>query len=143
MPLSLSLSLTANVTIVFFSRLDPNGVETFAEDESCFDYQFLEEGGYEDGVYQCGVCLELFDTSDDAKKHIVGHIDKFLCPEEACGCQYDLFARFALHILDKHINGKSHRCKYCETQLDSYDAMQAHLKNDCSERKYDCTHCGE
>lgn len=131
------------IWFLIFLAHDIDDDDTISEDDSCINYQFLDQGAYENGVYQCGVCEESFVTSDEAKLHLVVHMDKFICPEEACGCQYELFARFVMHITDKHINGNSHRCKYCDLHLDSYDAVQAHLKNDCKERKYDCTHCGK
>lgn len=74
---------------------------------------------------------------------MLAHFEKFVCPEAGCGCQYELFGRFALHVQAKHINGESHRCKHCDQQADNFDALQAHLKTDCKERKFECTHCGE
>lgn len=111
-------------------------------DESCVDYQFLDEDNYEEGHYSCGVCGQVSANSNDAKFHVIVHSKKFTCPYEDCGCEYDQFSRFTIHIMTKHINGNSHTCTHCSLPFDSYDDLQWHMKNNCKERKFACTHCG-
>lgn len=111
-------------------------------DASCTDYQFLDEDGYDDNEYSCGICNILLSNAADAKYHLVSHSAVFTCPYDVCGCQYDNFGRYTSHIMNKHVNGQDHRCSHCDQKFNSFDELQAHMKLKCSERKFACNHCG-
>lgn len=137
--------------IIFLTETEGNVHQTFHEendnkpaiDTSCTDYQFLDEDGYDDGAYSCGKCSALLPNAADAKFHLVSHSAVFTCPYDVCGCQYDNFGRYTSHIMNKHVNGQDHRCSHCGQQLNSFDELQAHMKLQCSERKFACNHCGK
>ncbi len=108
-------------------------------DESCTDYQYLEQ----DGDFLCDKCPMEFPSISIAKLHIVTHAKEFVCPFEGCGCSYEIWSRFAMHLSTKHLNAKQHNCKFCETECESFDALQAHYKDECPEKKFKCDHCGK
>lgn len=108
-------------------------------DESCTDYQYLEQ----DSDFTCDVCSLEFSNLTTAKLHVVTHAKEFVCPFEGCGCSYEIWSRFAMHLGTKHLNGKRHQCRFCEVECESFDALQAHYKDECPEKKFNCDHCGE
>lgn len=108
-------------------------------DESCTDYQYLEQ----DSEFSCDVCSLEFASLDTAKLHVVTHAKEFICPFEGCGCSYEIWSRFAMHLTTKHLNAKRHQCRFCEIECDSFDLLQAHYKDECPEKKFKCSHCGE
>lgn len=107
-------------------------------DESCTDYQYLEQ----DTEFSCDECSMDFPNLTTARQHVVTHAKKFICPYDGCGCEYEIWSRFAMHLNAKHVNGKRFQCRFCEIECISFDALQAHYKNDCSEKKFKCSHCG-
>lgn len=107
-------------------------------DESCTDYQYLEH----DNDFTCEVCSMEFPNLNMAKQHTVTHSKHFTCPFEGCGCTYEIWSRFAMHLGSKHLNAKKHQCRFCEVECDSFDALQAHYKVECPEKKFKCDHCG-
>lgn len=107
-------------------------------DESCTDYQYLEH----DSDFTCDVCSMEFASLVIAKQHVVTHAKQFLCPFEGCGCSYEIWSRFAMHLSTKHLNAKKHQCRFCEAECVSFDALQAHYKDECPEKKFKCDHCG-
>lgn len=115
-------------------------------DESCIDYQFLDEEDKilesKDEPYACGNCGLSFDTVNDLKQHVLHHSSKFSCPMYDCGCQYDQLSRLTIHVLNKHINTKNLQCLHCGLAFQTYDHLQAHLKNSCKEKKFKCYECG-
>lgn len=118
--------------------------DLFADDKSCTDYQFLDDDKEptEDAIYSCGVCEKFEATIPDLKQHIVLHSKKFSCPFSGCGCQYDMIARLHLHIQKKHFQGNTYNCDHCkEVSFNSFDDLQKHLRNECRERKFLCSHC--
>lgn len=108
-------------------------------DESCTDYQYLEQ----DSDFTCDKCSMEFTNLTVAKLHIVTHAKEFLCPFEGCGCSYEIWSRFAMHLSTKHLNARRHQCKFCDIECESFDALQAHYKDECPEKKFKCTHCGK
>lgn len=141
--------------LIFLTESEGNAHRTFHEendekpsndqyvDASCTDYQFLDEDGYDDGSYSCGICSVMWPNAADAKFHLLSHSTLFTCPYDVCGCQYDNFGRYTSHIMNKHVNGQDHRCNHCNQQLNTFDELQAHMKLKCSERKFACNHCGK
>lgn len=114
-------------------------------DESCTDYQFLDEdknAEYKDEVYSCGDCGESYNSLNELRYHVILHADKFQCPIFECGCQYDQLSRLSIHVLNKHINTKNFQCLHCSQSFSSYDDLQAHLKHNCKEKKFECFECG-
>lgn len=115
-------------------------------DESCTDYQFLDGDAQteykDDETYSCGECSLSFHTITLLKCHVILHADKFQCPIEECGCQYDQMARLNIHVLNKHINTKNLQCLHCSHPFQTYDELQKHLKNFCKEKKFSCDECG-
>lgn len=115
-------------------------------DESCTDYQFLDEDKHidfkEGEVYSCGECGQSYQTVTELKYHVILHANKFECPIEECGCQYDQISRLSIHVLNKHINTKNLQCLHCSQTFQTYDDLQAHLKHFCKEKKYKCYECG-
>lgn len=115
-------------------------------DESCTDYQFLDDdkqSEFKEGeVYSCGECNQSYQTINELKYHVVLHANKFECPIAECGCQYDQMSRLSIHVLNKHINTKNLQCLHCSQTFTTYDDLQAHLKNFCKEKKYKCPECG-
>lgn len=107
-------------------------------DESCTDYQYLEH----DSNFVCDACSMEFSNLNTAKQHVVTHSKEFLCPFEGCGCTYEIWSRFAMHLGTKHLNAKRNQCKFCDVECESFDSLQAHYKNDCPEKKFKCEHCG-
>lgn len=106
-------------------------------DESCTDYQYLES------EFTCHECSIEFSNFNTAKQHVVTHGKKFSCPFEGCGCNYEIWSRFAMHLNTKHLNAKRYQCKFCEVECESYDYLQAHYKGECPEKKFKCGHCGK
>lgn len=115
-------------------------------DESCTDYQFLDEDKsieYKEGeVYSCGECSQSYQTINELKYHVILHASKFECPIEECGCQYDQMSRLSIHVLNKHINTKNLQCLHCSQAFSTYDDLQNHLKHFCKEKKFKCYECG-
>lgn len=115
-------------------------------DDSCTDYQFLDgdlQMEYkEDETYSCGECDLPFQTITELKYHVILHATKFQCPIDECGCQYDQMSRLSIHVLNKHINSKNLQCLHCSLPFQTYDDLQAHLKNFCKEKKFSCHECG-
>lgn len=115
-------------------------------DESCTDYQFLDEdkqSDFKDGeVYSCGECSQSYQTINELKYHVILHANKFECPIEECGCQYDQMSRLSIHVLNKHINTKNLQCLHCSQAFQTYDDLQTHLKHFCKEKKFKCYECG-
>lgn len=115
-------------------------------DETCTDYQFLDEDKeeeYQDAPYKCGHCGVIYQSATELKYHVMVHAEKFSCPYADCGCQYDQLSRLSIHVLNKHINTINNQCSHCQMLFGSYDDLQYHLKNDCKERKYACHECGK
>lgn len=115
-------------------------------DETCTDYQFLEEEKeeeYRDGPYGCGHCGATYSTATELKYHVILHADKFSCPIFECGCEYDQLSRLSIHVLNKHINMTNLQCLHCNDSFNTYDDLQSHLRNDCREKKFACNECGE
>lgn len=116
-------------------------------DESCTDYQFLDDdkqGEYKEGeLYSCGECSQSFMTINELKYHVILHANKFECPIEECGCQYDQISRLSIHVLNKHINTKNLQCLHCSQAFPTYDDLQTHLKHFCKEKKFKCYECGK
>lgn len=116
-------------------------------DDSCTDYQFLEDdrddNEYKDGAYSCGDCGLSFPSANELKYHVILHANKFQCPIFECGCQYNQLSRLSIHVINKHINAKLRQCLHCGKPFDSFDELQLHLKADCREKKFQCHHCGE
>lgn len=108
-------------------------------DQSCTDYQYLEP----DSDFSCDECSLEFSNLSTAKQHVVTHAKQFTCPFEGCGCTYEIWSRFAMHLGTKHLNAKRHQCRFCEVECESFDALQAHYKDECPEKKFKCDHCGE
>lgn len=120
--------------------------DLFVDDKSCTDYQFLddEKEPGEDAIYSCGICEKFSDQIPGLKQHIALHSHKFSCPFSGCGCQYDVISRLHLHIQKKHFQGNTYNCDHCKQfAFSSFDNLQKHMKNDCKERKFDCTHCNK
>lgn len=118
------------------------------DNEMCTDYQFLDEktNFYEHIKYYCGICKSKYLKISELKQHIITHSENFICPYDDCGCQYKILSRLSNHIMEKHVyeHGQIHRCRYCDVDVfQSYDELQNHLKNNCTERKYKCSHCGK
>ena len=115
-------------------------------DESCTDYQFLDEDKQSDfregEVYSCGECGQSYQTINELKYHVILHASKFECPIEECGCQYDQMSRLSIHVLNKHINTKNLQCLHCSQAFPTYDDLQTHLKHFCKEKKFKCYECG-
>lgn len=115
-------------------------------DESCTDYQFLDEekqSDFREGeVYSCGECGQSYQTINELKYHVILHASKFECPIEECGCQYDQLSRLSIHVLNKHINTKNLQCLHCSQAFPTYDDLQTHLKHFCKEKKFKCYECG-
>lgn len=115
-------------------------------DESCTDYQFLDEdkqSDFKDGeVYTCGECSQSYQTINELKYHVILHANKFECPIEECGCQYEQMSRLSIHVLNKHINTKNLQCLHCTQAFQTYDDLQTHLKHFCKEKKFNCYECG-
>lgn len=116
-------------------------------DDSCTDYQFLDgdmQTEYkEDETYSCGECDLPFQTILELKYHVILHANKFQCPDKDCGCQYDQMSRLSIHVLNKHINTKSLQCLHCSLPFQTYDDLQAHLKDSCKEKKFNCPECSK
>lgn len=115
-------------------------------DESCTDYQFLDDdklADFKDEAYSCGECGSSYPTIMELKNHVIFHATKFPCPIYECGCQYDQLTRLTIHVLNKHINRKNLQCLHCSLAFPSYDELQAHLKDKCKEKKYQCYECGK
>lgn len=119
--------------------------DLFVDDKSCTDYQFLEDDKEltdDSTLYSCGVCEKFDATISDLKQHIVLHSKKFSCPFSGCGCEYDMISRLHLHIQKKHFQGDTYNCDHCkEATFTNFDDLQIHLRIDCKERKFLCTHC--
>lgn len=114
-------------------------------DESCTDYQFLDDdkqNEYRDEIYSCGECEVTTSTLTELKHHVLLHSEKFQCPIYECGCQYDQLSRLSIHVLNKHINTKNLQCLHCSLAFQTYDELQAHIKYSCKEKKYACYECG-
>lgn len=116
-------------------------------DDSCTDYQFLDSDMLqmeykENETYSCGECDLPFQTIIELKYHVILHSSKFQCPIDECGCQYDQMSRLSIHVLNKHINSKNLQCLHCSLPFQTYDDLQAHLKNFCKEKKFPCHECG-
>lgn len=115
-------------------------------DDSCTDYQFLEDdrddNEYKDGAYSCGDCDLSLPSASELKYHVILHANKFQCPIFECGCQYNQLSRLSIHVMNKHINAKLRQCLHCGKPFDSFDDLQLHLKADCREKKFQCKHCG-
>lgn len=115
-------------------------------DDSCTDYQFLDgdlQPEYKLGVsYACGECNQSYQLLEELKYHVILHANKFECPIEECGCQYDQMSRLSIHVLNKHINTKNLQCLHCSQSFTTYDDLQNHLKHFCKEKKYKCFECG-
>lgn len=115
-------------------------------DETCTDYQFLDDdkqNEYRDETYSCGECDVSSTTLNELKNHVLLHSEKFQCPVYECGCQYDQFSRLSIHVLNKHINTKNLQCLHCSLAFQSYDDLQAHIRHSCKEKKYECHECGK
>lgn len=115
-------------------------------DETCTDYQFLEEEKeeeYQDGAYSCGHCAATYSSATGLKYHVILHSNKFSCPIFECGCEYDQLSRLSIHVLNKHINMSNLQCLHCNDSFSSYDELQSHLRNDCKEKKFNCPECGK
>lgn len=114
-------------------------------DDTCTDYQFLDDDKdddeYQTGSYTCGHCAAEYSTSNDTKYHVIIHSQKFPCPMFECGCEYDQLSRLSQHVINKHINTKTLQCLHCGMSFPNYDTMQAHIKNDCKEKKFQCHEC--
>ncbi|KAJ6633403.1 Zinc finger protein [Pseudolycoriella hygida] len=106
-------------------------------DESCTDYQYLEQ----DSDFTCDICSMEFPNLNTAKQHVVTHAKEFVCPFEGCGCSYEIWSRFAMHLNTKHLNSKRYQCRFCECVCESFDSLQAHYKDECPEKKFKCNHC--
>lgn len=117
------------------------------DDESYLDYQFLEDekdvNEYKEGQYACGECDIVYPSARELKNHAVLHQSKFKCPIHGCGCQYDQLSRLSIHIFHKHINSANLQCLHCQEACETYDKLQAHMKEECREKKYKCHHCGK
>lgn len=115
-------------------------------DDSCTDYQFLDgdmQTEYKEGeVYSCGDCNQSYQTINELKYHVILHANKFECPIQECGCQYDQMSRLGIHVLNKHINTKNLQCLHCSQAFQTYDDLQTHLKHYCKEKKFKCYECG-
>lgn len=115
-------------------------------DDTCTDYQFLDgdlQSEYKEGeLYSCGECNQSYQSIDELKYHVILHANKFECPIEECGCQYDQMSRLSIHVLNKHINTKNLQCLHCSLAFPTYDELQNHLKHYCKEKKYKCYECG-
>lgn len=119
-------------------------IKTAADDEEYLEEEFLEdENDYREGQYMCGECDTIYATARELKNHIILHQTKFNCPIQGCGCQYDQLSRLSIHIFHKHINAANLQCLHCEETFETYDQLQAHTKNDCREKKFQCHHCGK
>lgn len=116
-------------------------------DETCTDYQFLDEDKdedvYKEGPYSCGDCKATYPSATELKYHAILHADTFPCPIFECGCQYEQLSRLSIHVMNKHINTKNLQCLHCNEAFNTYDNLQAHLKNDCREKKFGCHECGK
>ncbi|XP_031629669.1 zinc finger protein 502-like [Contarinia nasturtii] len=114
-------------------------------DESCTDYQFLDEEkqlDFKEGeVYSCGECSQSFQTINELKVHVISHASKYECPIEECGCQYDQLSRLSIHVLNKHINTKNLQCLHCSKAFKTYDDLQSHQRLYCKEKKFKCNEC--
>ncbi|KAG4076345.1 hypothetical protein HA402_005788 [Bradysia odoriphaga] len=106
-------------------------------DESCTDYQYLEP----DVDFSCDKCPMEFTNVNIAKLHVITHAKEFFCPFRDCGCSYEIWSRFAMHLSTKHLNEKHHQCKFCDEECHSFDDLQAHYKDRCPEKKFKCDHC--
>lgn len=120
--------------------------DLFVDDKSCTDYQFLDDDKEltddASAIYSCGVCEKFDGTIGDLKQHIVLHSKKFSCPFSGCGCEYDMISRLHLHIQKKHFQGDTYNCDHCkEVTFTNYDDLQKHMRTDCKERKFECSHC--
>lgn len=113
-------------------------------DESCTDYQFLDEDkqDFKDVPYSCGLCNAAYANILELKNHVIFHAKKYPCPIFECGCQYDQLSRLNIHVLNKHINKQNMQCFHCGLPFSTYDELQAHLKNSCKEKKFKCYECG-
>lgn len=120
-------------------------VENKKIDDTCTDYQFLEDDRddelYQSGPYSCGHCQIEYESANDLKFHAIMHSKKFPCPIYECGCEYDQLSRLNNHVINKHINMKELQCLHCGEAFPSYDSMQAHIRNDCKEKKFQCHEC--
>lgn len=123
---------------------DDASAEITNVDESCTDYQFLDEDkqDFKDVPYSCGVCNATYSNIMELKNHAIFHAKKYPCPIFECGCQYDQMSRLNIHVLNKHLNKQNMQCFHCGLPFPTYDELQAHLKNNCKEKKFKCYECG-
>lgn len=116
-----------------------------AIDETYTDYQFLDDdknNEYRDETYSCGECEATCTSLTELKYHVLLHSEKFQCPMYECGSQYKKLSHLSIHVLNKHINTKNMQCLHCSLAFQTYDDLQAHIKNSCKEKKYACYECG-
>lgn len=115
-------------------------------DDSYIDYQFLIENKqfqFRTGeMYSCGECYDSYQSIDELKSHVTSHFDTFECPIKECGCQYNHLARLSQHVFHKHINTRHLLCLHCDQAFPTFDDLQMHLKNACTEKRYECYECG-
>lgn len=121
-------------------------ITTIQFDESYTDYQILNEDIQSQTksaeYYSCGECKIYKKNIGEIKYHVMSHAEKFDCPIENCGCQYSDFKHFCIHLFKKHINTKYLQCIHCNNSFQSYEDLQRHIKNYCTERRYECHECG-
>uniref|UniRef100_A0A1B0CQ87 Uncharacterized protein n=2 Tax=Lutzomyia longipalpis TaxID=7200 RepID=A0A1B0CQ87_LUTLO len=92
-------------------------------------------------AYTCGICSESNSHVDELKMHVFQHSEKFICPIRECGWEYGTFARLSYHMRRKHVSRMQHKCEYCPATFDDYTVFRRHVRFQCTERKFKCTHC--
>lgn len=116
--------------------------------DDCTDYQFLDDHKLSSNsepnelLYRCSICDVTDPVEINMKRHIISHADKLNCPFENCGSEYSCFPRLNIHIINKHLQNHEFKCLHCyDKSFDTFDELQNHTKNDCKERKFECSHC--
>lgn len=91
----------------------------------------------------CGICAKTYMNIKDIMFHVHFHQTTFYCPFVGCSDTYHKSHYLNRHIAREHFTIEKHKCEHCQLELNSYKLFKAHLRHECSARKFICTTCGE
>lgn len=94
--------------------------------------------------YTCRVCLEVFDSSKDLRKH---RVDRHPCKQEPkcceiCGKQFKLLCHLKKHY-HTHSDERNFKCDVCGATFKQSCTLYLHARTHSNVFKFACDTCGE